>query len=144
MTDADAVGYWLGVPYNSLFGHRGFTHSFFFAVLLATIMMTIFFAKNKFMSGAYLRIWCYFFLATAMHPVVDAMTSGGLGVAFFSPFSNHRYFFPFRPIRVCSIGFGDLFSHRGVVIFASEFLWLWVPAGVVAGIASLLTKKNVN
>nr|HRC76832.1 rhodanese-like domain-containing protein [Kouleothrix sp.] len=33
-----------------------------------------------------------------VHGVLDAMTDGGLGVAFFAPFSATRYFFPFRPI----------------------------------------------
>src|SRR5215218_8689402 len=34
--DLDGVGFWLGVPYESVFGHRGFTHSLLFAALLAT------------------------------------------------------------------------------------------------------------
>ncbi len=33
--DLDAIGFWLGVPYKSFFGHRGFTHSIAFAVLLS-------------------------------------------------------------------------------------------------------------
>jgi hypothetical protein len=37
------------------------------------------------------------FLATASHGVLDATTNGGLGVAFFSPFDNRRYFLPWRP-----------------------------------------------
>ena len=38
----------------------------------------------------------YLFLSTASHGVLDALTDGGLGVAFFSPFDQTRYFFPFR------------------------------------------------
>ena len=142
MPDLDAVGFWMGVPYDSMFGHRGFTHSFFFAFLLALIMMWIFFAENEFISKPYWRIWAYFFLATAMHPIVDAMTSGGPGVAFFSPFSNHRYFFPYRPIRVCSIGLSGMFSHRGLTIILSEFMWLWVPALALIGISVLIKRKH--
>ena len=33
LPDLDAAGYWLGVPYGSFWGHRGFTHSIVFAVL---------------------------------------------------------------------------------------------------------------
>ena len=32
LPDVDSLGFWAGVPYASLFGHRGFTHSLFFAV----------------------------------------------------------------------------------------------------------------
>jgi hypothetical protein len=42
------------------------------------------------------------FLATAGHGLLDAMTNGGLGLAFFSPFDNHRYFLPG----------GELINHR--------------------------------
>jgi inner membrane protein len=46
--------------------------------------------------------------------VLDAMTNGGLGVAFFSPFDNRRYFLPWRPIRV--------FTNRGYTVLQ--------PAGI--------------
>jgi len=40
------------------------------------------------------------------------MTKGGLGVAFFSPFDNSRYFLPWRPIRVSPIAIHRFFSAR--------------------------------
>jgi hypothetical protein len=55
--------------------------------------------------------WTFFFLATASHGLLDAMTDGGLGVAFFSPFDKHRYFFPWTPIRVSPIGLTRLFQR---------------------------------
>jgi len=55
----------------------------------------------------------YFFLATASHGLLDAMTDGGLGVAFFVPFDKHRYFLPWTPIRVSPIGVGRFFTDRG-------------------------------
>jgi inner membrane protein len=36
------------------------------------------------------------------------MTDGGLGVAFFSPIDQNRYFLPIRPIRVASMSLRDL------------------------------------
>lgn len=65
------------------------------------------------------------------HGLLDAMTDGGRGIAFFSPFSNHRYFLPWRPIRVSPIGgidFGVLWS---------EVRWVWLPAMAVAAIAAI-------
>jgi inner membrane protein len=60
------------------------------------------------------------------------MTDGGLGVAFFAPFNNHRYFLPWRPIHVSPIGAGRFFTHRGVEVLQSELLWIWLPAALLA------------
>jgi len=45
-------------------------------------------------------LFSYFFVVTASRGALDAMTDGGLGIAFFAPFDNRRYFFPFRSIKV--------------------------------------------
>jgi inner membrane protein len=59
------------------------------------------------------------------------MTDGGLGVAFFAPFSDVRYFFPWRPIVVSPIGVGEFFGPRGLRVMWSELGWVWVPSVVV-------------
>jgi inner membrane protein len=64
---------------------------------------------------------------TASHGALDALTDGGLGVAFFAPFDAGRYFFPRTPIRVSPIG-ADFFGPRGLEVLASEALWVWLPA----------------
>lgn len=48
------------------------------------------------------RLGCYFFSATASPGVLDAVTNGGLGLAFFTSFDNRRYFSPFHPVAVSS------------------------------------------
>ena len=35
--DLDALGHWAGVPYDSQWGHRGFTHSLLFAAVLGIL-----------------------------------------------------------------------------------------------------------
>jgi inner membrane protein len=95
--DIDAVGFWMGIPYHSIWGHRGITHSFFFAFVLAFVVMQLFYANEKILGRSYHLKWFYFFIATASHPVLDAMTSGGLGVAFFAPLKIHATFFRFGP-----------------------------------------------
>jgi inner membrane protein len=60
------------------------------------------------------------------------MTDGGLGIAFFAPFDNTRYFFPFRPIEVSPIGLA-FFSGRGLDVIWSELLWVCIPATIIAG-----------
>ncbi len=129
--DLDIVGFRFGIRYGDFWGHRGFTHSLFFAALLAAIVSSLGFPRvspgvNRFW------IWSYLFLATAGHGFLDAMTDGGLGVAFFSPFENHRYFLPWRPIRVSPIGIGQFFSDQGLAVLQSELLWIWLPAALLA------------
>ena len=138
--DIDAIGYWMGVPYDSLFGHRGFTHSFFFAALLSFIMVHFFYSEHKPMGRPWLMLFLFFFFATASHPILDAMTTGGLGVAFFAPFSNQRYFFAFRPIKVSPISITRFFSGRGLEVLQSEFVWVWIPSFIAIGLATFIKK----
>ena len=63
------------------------------------------------------------------HPLLDAMTTGGLGVAWAWPWSAERAFLPWRPIPVAPIGAGFL-SERGLKVALTELaqgspLWLW-------------------
>jgi len=130
--DLDAVGFWLGVPYGNVFGHRGITHSILFALLSAAAATAIV-ARGEPPSPR-TRVLLACGLAALSHGLLDAATDGGLGVAFFSPFSNHRYFFPFRPIEVSPIGIRPFFSARGLDVLRSEALWIGLPSAVLAGI----------
>jgi inner membrane protein len=66
------------------------------------------------------------------------MTDGGLGVAFFAPFSNQRYFLPLRPIEVSPIGLNFFFSARSLVVIWSEIKWIWIPSALVFAAAELV------
>jgi inner membrane protein len=129
--DADVFGFELGVPYEHLFGHRGISHSLLFAVLFSLSMTLVLFpnAQWAMIRG---RIAVYLFLVTASHGLFDAMTNGGLGVAFFTPIDDTRYFLPFRPIQVSPIGPSALISPRLVSILLSEIIWIWIPCIVIA------------
>ena len=89
-----------------------------------------------------LWIWTYLFLATASHGFLDAMTDGGLGVAFFSPFNNARYFFPWRPIRVSPIGLNRFFTERGLDVLQGELLWIWLPSALLAAFAWFCQRRR--
>ena len=132
--DADAIGFWLGIPYGSVFGHRGITHSILFAALATGAAAAIAFPHAA--PALRNRVLCGISLATLSHGLLDAATDGGLGVAFFSPFSNARYFFPFRPIVVLPIGIRSFLSARGIAVLRSEALWIGIPSlalTIVAG-----------
>jgi inner membrane protein len=126
--DLDVIGFYVGIQYGDVWGHRGLTHSVVFAALLAGSLVALRYRGKPavVMTGLFL----YFFICAASHGVLDAMTDGGLGVAFFSPFDTTRYFFPMRPVLVSPIGVSEFFSAYGVRILVSEALWIWLPSCV--------------
>lgn len=140
LPDLDVIGFQFGLRYGDFWGHRGFTHSILFAALLAGLVTLVFFRECKdqlcrFALGGYL------FLATASHGLLDAMTNGGLGVAFFSPFNTTRYFLPWRPIRVAPIAASRFFTARGFITLKSEMLWVWIPAASFAALILIFSRN---
>jgi inner membrane protein len=129
--DLDVIGFRFGIRYGDFWGHRGFTHSLIFAALVAAVALIVGF-RHGLPSISRFSLWIYFFLATASHGLLDAMTDGGLGVAFFSPFDNRRYFLPWTPIRVSPIGIERFFTARGLAVMQTELLWIWLPAALLA------------
>jgi len=76
------------------------------------------------------------------HGILDAMTTGGVGIAFFAPFSTERYFFPWRPILVSPIGVASFVSSRGVAVLANELQWVWLPSAAVAAIGWIVRSRR--
>jgi inner membrane protein len=135
LPDFDVIGFRFGIPYLHPFGHRGFTHSIFFALLWALILMYTIGKTNK-------LIWfLVIFLSTLSHGILDAMTSGGKGVGFFIPFNNNRFFFPFREIKVSPIGVEKFFSEWGIQVIFSEIKYVFLPCFLIFGIR-ILIKSN--
>jgi inner membrane protein len=126
LPDLDVVGFPLGIQYGDMWGHRGLTHSVLFAALLAGILVALWYRGKP--AIAMTGLFLYFFLCTASHGVLDAMTDGGLGVAFFSPFDTTRYFFSARPVLVSPIGISEFFSEYGARVLANEAVWIWLPS----------------
>jgi inner membrane protein len=139
--DLDVIGFRFGVHYGDFWGHRGFTHSLLFALVLTSLAaIAVVFRKDVLVVNRW-PLTVYLFIATASHGVLDAMTDGGLGVAFFSPFNNRRYFLPWRPIRVSPIGVSRFFSSRGFAVLESELIWIWIPVALVM-VGALLTRAR--
>ena len=69
----------------------------------------------------------FLFMSTISHSILDAMTTGGSGVAFFAPFDNTRYFLPWRMIKVSPIGLQKFLSEWGLAVLKSEFIWIGIP-----------------
>jgi inner membrane protein len=125
--DFDTIAFKLGIAYADPFGHRGASHSLAIALLVGGLGASI---------APWLRttrVPAFWFLAfcTASHPLLDALTNGGLGVALLWPWSHERFFAPWRPIAVSPIGAG-FFSARGVAVLWSELQWVWFPCAMLA------------
>ncbi len=147
LPDMDVIAFHFGVPYGSMLGHRGLTHSLLFAMVAGSIAEYSRRSKTDREVIAMRRArlararatGLVFLLATASHGMLDAMTNGGRGVAFFAPFSDSRYFFPWHPIEVSPIG-AAFVSARGVSVLLSELLWVWIPSAIA--LAMIVYRKR--
>lgn len=139
LPDADVVGFAFGVKYGDTFGHRGFSHSITFALLLAVAVVAVFFREERRRRAA---LVVYFFLVTISHALLDMLTDGGLGVGLLSPFSNERYFFPFRPVEVSPISLRQFFGEWGLAVILSELLWVWLPTALVVLVVLILRRAR--
>lgn len=137
LPDVDVVGFRYGVAYEDFWGHRGFTHSLLFALLTAMTVVLVFFSQVKY-RPLRIHLLIFYFLVTASHGLFDAMTDGGLGIAFFAPFDNARYFLPFQPIEVSPIGLKHFISARGAVVISSELLWIMLPSVMILAVYGII------
>tara|TARA_R110001606_G_scaffold263289_1_gene411945 strand:+ start:217 stop:759 length:543 start_codon:yes stop_codon:yes gene_type:complete len=137
--DSDVIGFQFHISYESFWGHRGFSHSLIFAFLFG-LFITFLFYRKAFLSKKGIILILFFFLCTASHAILDAMTSGGYGVAFFSPFNDTRYFFPWSPIKVSPLGIANFFTNRGFKVIMSELIWIGIP-GTIYILINLFIKK---
>ena len=82
------------------------------------------------------------FIGLASHGVLDALTDGVQGVAFFWPITNDRYFFPVRPIEVSPIGLKNFLTPRGMTVLWSEFILIWIPTLLILARITFTRKKK--
>jgi inner membrane protein len=137
LPDADVVGFYSGIPYDSPLGHRGFSHSLLFAALITGIAGYWFRKEHSFRNNT-----IFLFLCTVSHGVMDAMTSGGLGVGFFIPFDMTRYFFTYRPVLVSPIGVSEFLGPVGIAVIKSEIKYIWIPCIFFMGAAYFTLYKR--
>jgi inner membrane protein len=135
--DLDAIGYFLGVPYEAWCGHRGCTHSLAFAAAFTALLARPLARRT---GVPWVRVWAFFAVAMASHGVIDMATNGGHGIALLWPLSTERFFWPWQPIEVAPLGIRAFFSRWGLEVLASEAVWLWLPA-VVVGVVGLLARR---
>jgi len=133
LPDADVLGFALGIPYSHPLGHRGLSHGLPFALALGALASLWLRGRNR---PHALALGILLAAACASHGVLDAATDGGLGIGFWLPFSDARYFLPWRPIPVSPLEPAAFFTAQGAAILAVELAWVWIPAlTLAAGVA---------
>jgi inner membrane protein len=128
LPDLDVLAFRFGIAYSHDLGHRGMSHSLLFALLLGLAVMPF----ATMLQSTRKAVFVFIALCAASHGLLDMLTNGGLGVAFFWPFSSERFFFPFQVVQVSPINLSKVFSPAMVHVFKSEALWLWLPAASAA------------
>lgn len=136
LPDFDAVAFKLGIAYADPFGHRGASHSLAFALAIGLLGA----CAAPWLNTGRWRALLFLAFCTASHPLLDALTDGGLGVALLWPWSELRFFAPWRPIAVSPIGAG-FFSARGLAVLWSELGWVWLPALIIGGVGWGLRRR---
>lgn len=125
--DLDVLGFYAGIEYESMLGHRGISHSILFALLWSVAL-----SKWQFRHSFNLAFPVLFF-STLSHGIIDALTTGGRGIGFFIPFSGERYFFPSRFIQVSPLHIDDFFGEWGRAVLMSELIYIGLPCMFLIG-----------
>lgn len=137
--DLDSIAFRFGIPYESQWGHRGFTHSLVFAGLTAILLLPL----GNFFRSRRRILFLMSFLSLASHGVLDAFTNGGLGVAFLWPFSTERYFFHWQVIEVSPISITRFFTESGLRVLGSEVYYIWLPSMII-GLGIFFVRRTVT
>lgn len=144
LPDADVLGFLMGVAYESPWGHRGATHSIVFSMMIAALVTVLFF-RDYFQSKArLLAVFAILSLSAISHGVLDAFTNGGLGISFFWPFDDARYFFPYHPVQVSPIGISAFFSEYGLKVLLSELVFIILPTTAFIVVSKIYSKIKRN
>lgn len=134
--DLDVLGFRFGVAYSDIEGHRGLFHSFAFALLLALLAAI----AAGLLRTTRIRAFAFVLASAASHGLLDMLTTGGLGVAWFWPFSEARLFFPWHLIKVSPLSLQRLLSPAGRAVIVSELWIVWLPA-TAACLSSLIARR---
>jgi inner membrane protein len=130
MPDADFLLYGLRFDsYAGTYGHRGFTHSIGFALLVgafAAVAVRRRSPRDRWLVATYLA------LCTLSHPLLDGLLDRGICNAWFWPLDGARHCLNWRPIPMQGV---PLF---GMQRLATELLWIGVPLGVLASAGMVL------
>ena len=138
--DFDGLAFKLGIAYGGMWGHRGYTHTLGFAVVLG--LLGLFFTKRW--GLAPWKAYAWVALCTFSHPIADTLTNGGLAIPLYWPITETRFFSPWTPVEVSPISLKRFFSARGANVLLSEAKVIWLPLLSAALLAFAYRRKISN
>jgi inner membrane protein len=142
IADTDVLAFKVGIPYGHILGHRGISHSFLFALVVSIIVVCCLFRKVKIFSAGWWGLVNLMFLAGVSHGVLDAMTNGGMGVAFLAPLDNTRYFLPWTPIHVSPLGLSRHVLKWKLQVLGFEMIHICLPTSLLVLITRIVQAKS--
>ena len=127
LPDADFALYLLRIDtYSGTYGHRGFSHSIGFALLVGLLGTLLAPAGGR--RGAF--VGAFLALCTLSHPLIDGLFDRGICNAWLWPLDGARHCLPWRPIPMQGV---PLF---GLGRLGQELVWIGLPllAGALASL----------
>jgi inner membrane protein len=121
LPDVDLVWVLLGVRDHGLQGHRGFTHTPFFALVVGVVATLVLRLSARSVRDS-LRLGLLAAALVGSHPILDALAQDGRGMMSLWPFSLARYHFLWRPIPDAPIGL-KFFTRVGLSHLAIELMY---------------------
>jgi inner membrane protein len=137
LPDIDGVAHQFGIAAHGMWGHRGYTHTLGFALLVGAVgaLLAPRWGLARWKGFAWMAL-CAF-----SHPLLDCMTNGGAAVPLLWPLEAARYRSPWHPIAVAPLDIHRFFSPRGVAVAKSELLFVWLPLMALALLWRITHKK---
>lgn len=139
LPDADVLAFKFGVAYGNAFGHRGFTHSLFFAFITPVLCALI---GLQWFKAPQLRCWAFLTVSLLSHSLLDSVTTGGKGVGWLWPWSDERFFAPWQVIKVAPFALSRYNTPYGHQVILSELLWVWLPGSIFMLVLIALRKSS--
>ena len=121
------IAFRLGIPYGAPYGHRGAFHSIAFAAIVGLGLAVAATARRV----PPLLLALVGTVVMASHGLLDTLTDGGKGIALLWPFTNERFFAPWRPIPVAPIG-SRILSGAGLKLMAWEALYATAQSPIMS------------
>jgi len=119
LPDIDVLWSPLQLADTSPFAHRAITHSLVFALVAAVVVTAVWFRRER-------RTGFVLLLALLSHSCLDALSTYSLGVAFFEPFSAHRFRFPWTPLGRPNGAVASQVILESLVVMAPAVLLGWL------------------
>jgi len=130
----------LNLHRGHVLNHRGAAHSLFGAVVIAALVFLAAYRRDQRRPV----VWLCLTLAALSHGLLDACTSGGVGVALFMPFSETRWACLWQPGWVAPLPLGREHVYTFLDSLWNEAAWIGLPALVVVGWSRLMRQVRLR